>query len=45
MDNQAMLSRRALLALAGMGVFCWAVASARADARRPRVAACEGSAS
>lgn len=32
----------ALLALAGMGVFCWAVASARADARRPRVAACEG---
>lgn len=30
----------ALLSLAGMGVFGWALASARADARRVRVAAC-----
>uniref|UniRef100_UPI000D3932DF MFS transporter n=1 Tax=unclassified Variovorax TaxID=663243 RepID=UPI000D3932DF len=30
----------ALLALAGMGVFGWAVASARATARRPAAAAC-----
>jgi DHA1 family inner membrane transport protein len=30
----------ALLSLAGMGVFAWALASARADARRVSVAAC-----
>ena len=29
-----------LIALAGMGVFGWAVASARATARRPATAAC-----
>jgi len=31
----------ALLALAGVGIFAWAVASARAQARRPVVAVCE----
>jgi DHA1 family inner membrane transport protein len=34
----------AMLALAGIGIFGWGVMSARADARRPRVVACEGSA-
>jgi len=30
----------ALLSLAGMGVFAWGLASARAEARRVQVAAC-----
>ncbi len=31
----------ALLALGGLGVFAWALADARADARAPKLAACE----